>query len=113
MLFLFIAVFLPLFAGAAGPAGDTGGISIDLPKPIACEDFQCVLAKVIEKLTLFAVPLVTLMALIGGFQFMTAGGDPKKVEQGKHTLWYAAVGYAVIFMANGLILIIKDVLGGE
>lgn len=54
-----------------------------------------------------AVSLVTLalflMLLVGGFKFLTSGGDPKATESAKGTMTYAIVGLIVI-IASYLIL---------
>jgi hypothetical protein len=44
-----------------------------------------------------------IMLLLGGFQFITSGGDPKGVEQAKHTLTYAIGG--VVLIAAGYLII--------
>lgn len=106
----FVVVFLPTAFAATQSGGTTGGTTITLDNPIACKNIQCVVLVIVRTLNILAIPLVTLMALIGGFQFMTAGGDPKKVEGGKKTLWYTVVGYAIIFLANGIVFIIRDIL---
>lgn len=110
-LFVLLAIMAPPVAFAATHSGGTtGGTTITLDNPIACTDLECVVLAIVRALNILAIPLVTLMALIGGFQFMTAGGDPKKVENGKKTLWYAVLGYAIIFLANGIVFIIRDIL---
>lgn len=47
-----------------------------------------------------AVSLVTIalfiMLVIGGFKFLTSGGDPKATESAKSTMTYAIVGLVVI-----------------
>jgi hypothetical protein len=53
------------------------------------------------------------MVLIGGFQIMTAGGNEEKVKEGKSTIKWAVIGYIIILLANGLVLIIKSVLGAK
>ena len=111
---LFLAVFLatallPAALAQTQSGGTTGGTTITLENPIACTELECVVFAIVHALNILAIPLVTLMALVGGFQFMTAGGDPKKVEDGKKTLWYGTLGYAIIFLANGIVFIIRDI----
>ena len=48
---------------------------------------------------------------MGGFQFITSGGDPKGVEQAKNTLTYA-IGGVVLIAAGYLIIQIIQVFTG-
>jgi len=86
---------------------------LTLPNPLSCEDLRCVIEKIISKLVELAIPIVVIMVLIGGFQIMTAGGNEEKIKQGKSTIWWAVIGYAIILLADGLVLIIKSVLGAK
>ncbi len=43
--------------------------------------------------------LVVIMILLAGFQFLTAAGDPKKVEAAKNKIIYAVIGIAVMAVA--------------
>ena len=58
-----------------------------------------------------AIPLCTIMVLVGAFQMMTAAGDPEKFSRGKNTLVYAAIGFAVAIVASGLAALVKSILG--
>lgn len=51
-----------------------------------------------------------LMFVWGGFQYLIAGGDPKKVEKGKDTLKNAALGIVIIFFAYTLVFTLIKVL---
>jgi type IV secretory pathway VirB2 component (pilin) len=83
-----------------------------LKNPLSCDNFQCVLQKIIGGLQTFANIIAPLMVLIGGLQLMFAGGNEERIKSGKKTILYAVVGYAIVLLASGLSLIIKDVLGG-
>lgn len=108
---MIVFALLAPVAFAATSGGTTGGEPITLKNPLKFETLEQVVPAVVGILNNFAIPIVTIMVLIGGFQFMTAGGDPAKVEKGKKTLLYAVIGYAVIFMANAVVFIIENILG--
>jgi hypothetical protein len=90
-----------------------GGGTISLPNPLSCQDLGCILTQIISKIAQLAIPIVVIMVLIGGFQIMTAGGNEEKVKEGKSTIKWAVIGYIIILLANGLVLIIKSVLGAK
>lgn len=46
------------------------------------------------------------MIVVGGFKFLTAGGDPKAAEQAKHTLTWAVAGLAGLIGAWFLLRLI-------
>lgn len=52
-----------------------------------------------------------VMLLVGGFNFLFSGGDPKKLETAKGTLTYAIIGLVVI-VAGFLILKTIEVFTG-
>ena len=97
--------------GTTGGGG--GGGTISLPNPLSCENLGCIIKKIISELQKLAIPIVVIMVLIGGFQIMTAGGNEEKVKQGKSTIWWAVIGYVIILLANGLVLVIESVLGAK
>jgi hypothetical protein len=63
--------------------------------------------------TYIAIPLATIMVLVGAFQMMTSAGDPEKFSQGRKTLIYAAIGFAVAILASGITSLITNVLTGQ
>ena len=46
------------------------------------------------------------MIVVGGFKYLTAGGDPKAAEQAKHTLTWAIAGLAALIGAWFLLRLI-------
>lgn len=61
-------------------------------------------------LVVFAGLLLLLYLLYGGFQLMTSGGDPKKIETGKGIITTALIGFTIVFISFWLIQIIGKVL---
>jgi len=111
-----------LFAGAALFAVGitmTGGVAlavtsttgINLVNPLSCSDLVCVAQNIVNFLWLLAIPLCTIMMLIGGFQMMTAAGNPEQFSNGSKTLQYAAIGFVVVLLAGGLVTFIKSLFG--
>jgi hypothetical protein len=98
-----------LFSLGVGSANNP----ISLPNPISATSFTQVVANITQVLLEIAIPLTAIMAIIGGFQMMTAGGDPEKFSKGRKTLMYAAIGFAVVLLAGGLVAIIKNLLTGQ
>lgn len=62
---------------------------------------------------IFVVAVVTapLIIIVGAFQLLTSGGDPKKIGAGKNMITSALIGLAIILLARGLIAMIQQAIG--
>ena len=105
--------------GSGQPPSGGGGtpFTITLPNPLACTSTTpgssqvfCILDKILTVLFNLSIPITTIMVLVGGFQILTAAGDPEKFKTGRKTILYAVVGFAVVFLANSIVPIIQDFL---
>ena len=71
--------------------------------------------EVVESLTSFVftlgIVLAPLVFLIGGFVFLTSGGDTNKVQKGKDIMVYAVIGFVIILLVKGLVELIENTLG--
>lgn len=77
----------------------------------SCSGLVCMANKIIDFLTVVAVPIMAIMVLYGGFQLVTAGGNPEKFKSGRTTVLYAAVGFVVILAAKGVVAVIQGLFG--
>lgn len=84
---------------------------IRIENPLKITSFEALIDKIINFISWIAISLAPLMVLIAGFYFVTAGGDPKKVTTARNIILYTVIGLAIIFLAKGLIGILKGVLG--
>jgi amino acid transporter len=65
---------------------------------------------VISIMTLSGVALFLLL-IIGGYNFLFAGGDPKKMEKAKGTLTGALTGIIIVAVAFLLLQLIAQITG--
>ncbi|MCS6789175.1 MAG: pilin [Patescibacteria group bacterium] len=122
-LISFIAIFIlgffliANFVLAQGVAGTTGGSNsssktkITLLNPLSCDNVGCVLEKIIDAIFKISIPITVLMILIGAFQILTAGGQEEKFKEGKNTIKWAVIGFALVILSQGFVNIILDILG--
>lgn len=72
---------------------------------------------IVSELLKYLFPLAGLLLLLyllfGGFQLMTSGGDPKKMQEAKGKLTNALVGFIIVFIAYWLVQIVGKILGIE
>lgn len=96
-----------------GAQNPPSGGNITLPNPLGVSTFQALIDGILGYLVLLAAPIVALMIFVGAFQILTAAGNPEKVTQGRKTITYTVLGYAIILIARGASFIIKDLLGAR
>jgi len=58
------------------------------------------------------VVLSIIFVLLAAFQFVTGGGDAKKIEEARSKLIWATVGILIALLAKGLVPVIKNIVGG-
>lgn len=91
------------------------GPSLQLVNPLGTSNLvgtNSVLSRISGFLLIVAAPICGIMVLVGGFQMMTAAGDPKKFTEGRKTLVYAAVGFVIVLFASSVVPLLKSILGG-
>lgn len=98
------AVLLPLAAMAASTT------DFSIQNPLQANNIED-LFKLVSKLILdVAIPVAVVMILWAGFNFLTAAGNPTKIQKGKQILTWTAVGLAIIFIGGGFIDLLKSIL---
>jgi hypothetical protein len=89
------------------PAG-----SVCVENPLHANNFEELLDNIINFIFWVGMALVPIMIIIAGFNFVTAGGDPKKVTTAKNIILWTAVGLIIILMAKGLTAVFMGIIGG-
>lgn len=83
---------------------------IDLPNPLGdCNNAECLLVKVLDALWVLASLLTTFMILVGGFQMLTAAGNPEKIQTARKTITYAVIGFGIVILSYSASAVIKSV----
>lgn len=73
--------------------------------------FESVFKNVVVALTALVGVALFIMVIIGGYGFLFAGGDQKKLEKARGTLTAAIAGVAVIVVAYLILLTIEKFTG--
>ena len=55
--------------------------------------------------------IAVVMAVVGGFMYMTAAGDPEKAGKGKSVLIFAMIGLAIAVFSKAIPSIVRAVMG--
>lgn len=73
--------------------------------------FECLFQNVITVIVSLAGFVSLAMLIVGGFKYLTSGGDPKKIATASTTLTYAVIGIVGIIISWLILLFIKEFTG--
>ncbi len=101
-----LSLALPIIVLADCPLG-----SVCIENPITATSFEAVVGNGIDFIFKIAIVLAPLMVIVGGFLFMTAGGNLQQLTRAKNLLIWTAVGFLVVLLSKGILAIINQILG--
>lgn len=84
---------------------------IDQTRPATFSDLTIVFSNIIQLLAPVAAVAFLIMAFVGGFQFLTSGGDQKAVAGARTTLTYAIIGIILVVVSWLILLLIRQITG--
>lgn len=95
-------------AGAADIQGNLcGGANLSTSSSTNCKEdtgsFNTVLATIINIFSLVVGIVAVIMVIIGGFNYITSGGNEGKVSTAKNTILYAVIGLVIVAFAQALV----------
>lgn len=71
--------------------------------------FPQLISNIITLATIIAGLMVLFNFILAGYSFLTAGGDPKKVQQSLNKIWQSLVGLIIIIAAVAISSIIGKI----
>lgn len=75
------------------------------------QGFECLYQNILQVIVGLAGMVFFAMFLVGGFKYLTSGGDPKKAAAATSTLTSAIIGIAGVIIAWFVLLLIKNFTG--
>lgn len=102
-LIALLSLASPVFAQTSISSFDTSGIPFT--------DLGKLLSNTLALLFFFAGLLAFVFIIIGGIQWITAGGDPKAASAARDRITAAVVGLLVVVAAFAITLILNAVFG--
>lgn len=89
-----------------------GAETAELESPISFTTIPELINSIINWIFWIGLVLAPLMIVIGGFLFMTAGGDLEKIKKAKALILWSTVGLGVLLLSKGIAALITAVLTG-
>ena len=71
----------------------------------------CLFERIVSYALGFAGIVLFVLLIIGGFRFITSGGDPKAVEGAQKTLTSAIAGLVLILVSYIILFLISNITG--
>ena len=84
-----------------------------LDDPAKLSSIVGILENIISLLAPAAGIAFFIMMLVGGFQFLTSGGDPKAAGAARGTLTYAVIGIVLVIVSWLILVLIRDITGAS
>lgn len=79
--------------------------------PVQLVDLEEVFKNVVNVVLGFAGIAFFVLLLVGGFKYMTAGGDPKAIDSAKKTLTSAIAGLLIVILSYLVLVFIGTFTG--
>lgn len=73
--------------------------------------FECIIIQILNIAVRLAGIVVFIMLIIGGFRYLTSGGDPKATESAQKTITWAIFGLALILVSWFILRFIEEFTG--
>lgn len=87
-----------------------------LPKNPTAVDIQT-LSELIIRIINIALGLVgivsVLFLVIGGYKYITSGGDTEQIESAKGTIMNALIGLAIVLLALMIVRVVANAIGNQ
>ena len=92
-------------------AQDTPQITIGQPTNIRIGDVGQLISALVGTLLIIAALLAFFYLILGGIQWITAGGDKTGMEAARNKITHAIVGLIIVGAAWAIMLLVQNFLG--
>jgi len=107
----FLVLTLLIFLAGSNQALAQAGSAVSMDKPTQFQAIQPLFANILG-VTLGLVGVILLIMFIwAGIIWMIAAGDSGKIVKAKKIMIWSLIGFAVIFIAYGSLVVIFNALG--
>lgn len=110
ILFVALIVFVPALT-LAQPTN----IGVQIQNPFACGSNCTLMGLIYAILNNIVMPIaavgVTIWIIWAGFTFLTAQGNPKKIEEAQQRLLWSLIGAGILLGAAGIAQVVQSTVG--
>lgn len=87
------------------------GLCVPANAPAELSNLNCVVERVFLYIIPFAGMAAFVVLIVGGFQFLTASGDPKKIQQATGVITGAVIGIIVTLAVYLIFRLLSGITG--
>ncbi|MBI2577519.1 MAG: choice-of-anchor D domain-containing protein, partial [Candidatus Wildermuthbacteria bacterium] len=73
--------------------------------------FTGLITKIVEFLITLALIILPIIIVWGGLMFLTAAGEPAKIQKAKQILTYSVIGFVIMLLSRAVIEFVQNLLG--
>lgn len=108
-LILLIVILAPVLVSAQIPPCPVGKVCIN--NPLKADTFAKLIDAIINIIFMLAIAIAPIMFVIAGFYFITAVGEPEKINTAKKIILWTFIGLLVVISAKGFIMLFGKIFG--
>jgi hypothetical protein len=97
---LLIVIFAPAISFA-----------VKIENPLTTDDFQTLITRIISLVFTIGLALAPISIIIAGILFMTAQGEPGKIETAKNIIKWTFIGLIILICSQAIVTLIKTTVG--
>jgi len=76
--------------------------------PLAFPSIVELMAAILNMVIVIATPIIVLFIIIAGFKYVTAQGNPEKLQEANRALMYGIIGGVIIIGAVAILQIVQN-----
>ena len=80
----------------------------ELKNPLAFPDITSLMQAILNIVIIIATPIVVLFVIYAGFLYVTAQGNPEKLQIANRSLVYAVIGGVIIIGSVAILQIVQN-----
>ena len=112
LIVLLLLVPLTVFSQTVCPGGQVCPAGqVCICNPLQSNNILVVMGGIIDWIFTISIIIAVIMYIISGFYFLTAAGDPEKINTAKKMVLWVSIGLMIAIASKGIIVLIGAVLG--
>lgn len=80
----------------------------ELKNPLAFPDITSLLQAILNMVIVISIPIVILFIIYAGFSYVTAQGNPEKLQVANRSLIYGVIGGVIIIGSVAILQIVQN-----
>lgn len=78
--------------------------------PLTFSSIVDMIAAIMNAMVIIATPIIVFFLIYAGFMYVTAQGNPEKIQAASRSLLYGVIGGVIVLGSVAILVIIKSVV---